>query len=376
MTPMLRQLRQSFKGEIRLVCSQQHYDLWRNCPEIDHLQAVKKSHIVGFYTHQLGKTEPERLSQIVDFSNTTDPPTRYLYSLAERSVPFLDPCDVIFLPRGCADFYDGLNLACLAPAAHRVMMRHYEGRDAKWNNGYDQNITHLVRRTSRSPHESNNMIEMLKVFGITPKYDPARLYYWPTAHDISVVDNVYTPATGKRQIVMAPGATARYKMWPAEYFIETMTRLRQHTDYELVLIGAESDAAVSRTLASAAPVKVHDMTGRLTLPQTINLLTRCNLLIGNCSSPVHMASAAQIPRIHISCHAKSGHPDHGNSPLRFGTVGNKAIILQPEVMMGPPCIESCYAGESHCIRGVTPDLVVVSALRLLKAEIHCNTESC
>ncbi len=366
MTPMLRKLRRNFKGEIRLLCSGQAYDFWLNCPWVDKLTCVNRHLITLMPTQMLGR---EIFSGEVKVPKGLEIETDEAFAaIAETGQPFLQDCDAILVPRSGADLYGSMNLACLTNALHRVMIHNVDGRDAKWNKGFEYNATHVVMHDTEHPHEIDSLLRILNVFDIPQQPTNRQTSYWATAEDKQALNGLYKPAAGKLQIAVAPGASDKERMWPVENYLATLKMLGEHLDFELILIGSHEDVSLAYFITAAAQMPVHNLTGRLTVPQNIHLLTLCDLLIGSDSAPVHFANAAGIPAVTISAHAKTGHPGHIMSPLRFGIFNQKSIILQPESMAGLPCIESCYAGKPHCILGVTPDMVATAALQLLKTE--------
>ena len=88
--------------------------------------------------------------------------------------------------------------------------------------------------------------------------------------------------------------------------------------------------------------------------QTGALLQRCALFIGHDSGPTHMASAAGIPVVVVSCHPRDGAAMNVQSPRRFGPWSPTARVLQPDHGTGT-CVDSCSASAAHCILNVSVD---------------------
>jgi heptosyltransferase-2 len=81
---------------------------------------------------------------------------------------------------------------------------------------------------------------------------------------------------------------------------------------------------------------------------------------------MHLAAAANVPVVEISCHPKFGGAVHANSPVRFRPWGVRHVILQPEKAI-KPCTQACTALSSHCIVAVTVDQVKKASMTLLSA---------
>ena len=94
--------------------------------------------------------------------------------------------------------------------------------------------------------------------------------------------------------------------------------------------------AIRKSLGGAAV----DVTGRTTLRQTAALLKKCDLYVGNDTGSMHLAAAAGIPVVEISCFPMDGPVWHWNSPRRFAPWGVPHRILQPKGN-APCCLRWC-----------------------------------
>lgn len=99
-----------------------------------------------------------------------------------------------------------------------------------------------------------------------------------------------------------------------------------------------------------------DIVGKSTLRQTGAVLKRCHLYVGNDAGPMHLAAAASLSVIEISCHPLGGSPFHSNSPSRFRPWGVPHVVLQPEEA-SHPCSVACSVGSPHCILNISVEQV-------------------
>ena len=74
---------------------------------------------------------------------------------------------------------------------------------------------------------------------------------------------------------------------------------------------------------------VINLAGATNLRELCAALKFCRVVLTNDSGPMHMAGAAGVPVVEVSCHPLSGPIDHPNSPARFGPWGVSARIVQP-----------------------------------------------
>jgi hypothetical protein len=66
----------------------------------------------------------------------------------------------------------------------------------------------------------------------------------------------------------------------------------------------------------------------------------------------------------VSRHPIGGDPNHANSPARFAPRCTRYRVVQP-VQGADTCESSCQSNEPHCIKLVTPEMVVAAAHELL-----------
>ena len=103
-------------------------------------------------------------------------------------------------------------------------------------------------------------------------------------------------------IVLAAGADAPGKRWPAERFAAVARRLvgGPLVGARVVLIGGEEDAEVARAVAhslDADGVAARDCSGSLDLLAQAALLARATLFIGNDTPVLHLAAAMKAPTL-------------------------------------------------------------------------------
>jgi ADP-heptose:LPS heptosyltransferase len=136
----------------------------------------------------------------------------------------------------------------------------------------------------------------------------------------------------------------------------------------VVVVGGPEDAAAGQQVANACGDRAMSLAGRLSLRQVSALLQRCSVFVGNDSGPMHLAGAAGVPVVEVSCHPLSAPIDHPNSPARFGPWGVSARIVRP-ARHRRPCSNGCRSPWAHCILGVRVE-DVVPAVADLWSETH------
>ncbi|MDB5073890.1 MAG: glycosyl transferase family 9 [Chloroflexi bacterium] len=88
------------------------------------------------------------------------------------------------------------------------------------------------------------------------------------------------------------------KRWPAARYIGLARALNELHRARILVLGGPEEAELGRAIAAAVP-GAHSLAGELNLGQTVAVLERCALFVGNDSAPMHMAAAVGIPTIGI-----------------------------------------------------------------------------
>jgi ADP-heptose:LPS heptosyltransferase len=86
------------------------------------------------------------------------------------------------------------------------------------------------------------------------------------------------------------------KRWPVANFIQLIQLLSSGGHHQVVLIGGPEDIPDARVIKTEIP-EVLNAVGELKLIETAVLLSKCHLMIGNDSGPLHLGAAVGIPTI-------------------------------------------------------------------------------
>jgi len=165
------------------------------------------------------------------------------------------------------------------------------------------------------------------------------------------------PAGDEPFVAVAPGSVWATKRWP--YYPELARALAVR--HPIVVVGGAVDGDLARAIAQAAPGRVLDATGRLTLLASAELLRRAALLVTNDSAPMHLASAMATPTLAVFGPTV---PGFGFGPLarRAATLGHEGLVCRPCDRHGPP---ECPLGHWRCMRELDAGTVADRASQLL-----------
>jgi heptosyltransferase-2 len=153
-------------------------------------------------------------------------------------------------------------------------------------------------------------------------------------------------------IGVSPGAAyGGAKRWPAERFIATVRLLPPGP---VLIFGAPAEAPLCDTVASAIP-GAHNLAGRTTLAQFIELASVCRIFLTNDSGAMHVASALAVPTV-----AVFGATDDTTT----GPTGPVARVIREHAECAPCLLRECPI-DHRCMTRVTPERVAAAANALM-----------
>jgi ADP-heptose:LPS heptosyltransferase len=130
------------------------------------------------------------------------------------------------------------------------------------------------------------------------------------------------------------------RAWPIERFENVIRMLQAEFDVQIVLCGSASDRAVYQDLIETSGLqKVNNIAGQTTLLDMVEIIRKAEIVIGNDSSPVHIAAATDTPSI---CVLGGGHVDRFLPyPPEFHTDESAPVVLSRSM--------ECFNCQWKCI---------------------------
>jgi len=163
-----------------------------------------------------------------------------------------------------------------------------------------------------------------------------------------------------RWIAIQPGARWDNKRWPAEYFAE-LIRLtaREFPDTRFALLGSRDDQTIGNLVAAAAPSQCLNLCGQTTLPEMIEWVRRCELMVTNDTGPMHVAAALGKPMVTLF---------GPTEPRRTGPYGQPGDALRMELPCSPCLKHQCHwVRPNECLKTISPQMVFARVLKYMKA---------
>ena len=113
-------------------------------------------------------------------------------------------------------------------------------------------------------------------------------------------------------IAIAPSSLWETKRMPIPKFIQLIQIILEKSKYKPVIIGSKSDISLANEILDIFGANVINMTGQTNLLELSYLISQSSAVISNDSSPIHIASAFNIPTVAIF---GATIPDFGYTPL-------------------------------------------------------------
>lgn len=165
-------------------------------------------------------------------------------------------------------------------------------------------------------------------------------------------------------VCIHPGAGAPVKLWRSEGWARVADELVERYGVKVILTGSASEAPLVQAIAAQMASRPLVAAGQTTLGQLAALMTRCRLVLGVDSGPLHLAVAVGTPTVHL----------YGPVDSRtFGPWGDptRHVVLTSDLDC-IPCHRLDYRSdelEQHrCLWAISEAQVSEAARRLLESE--------
>ena len=151
-------------------------------------------------------------------------------------------------------------------------------------------------------------------------------------------------------IALQPGARWQTKRWPAENFADLVRLLaKKFPGACFAILGDAGDRPLGEIISLAAPGLCLNLCGETTLPEMVEWLRLCDLMITNDTGPMHAAAALGKPLIALF---------GPTEPRRTGPYGRLEDVLRIELPCSP-CLKSrCHRDKmNECLLAIQPAYV-------------------
>ncbi|WP_297888944.1 glycosyltransferase family 9 protein [Sulfurihydrogenibium sp.] len=189
-------------------------------------------------------------------------------------------------------------------------------------------------------------LQTLECLGISGDYRPKIVLDEKDFYNLDFLPDNY--------VVIGAGARYLTKMYP---YYGKVSELLLKKGFKVVLVGSKEDREKDK---GVYPDKVIDLRGKLTLRQSLAVISKSKFVISNDSAVAHMARAVGVKVLMIY---GGTHPYFGFAPFKDeGDYIFKGINCQPCDLHGK---DVCKSGDFRCLTLISPEEVVERSLSLL-----------
>lgn len=272
--------------------------------------------------------------------------------------------DIAFLPRWDDDLpYFAKFLAYFSGARERVAYGSNVYEIKQQNEAFlDELMTVNVIAPNDVVNEAEKNYYFLKANNLRVEDDSLELWY--SNHEKIKMKRILNKfSKGRKIIAVVIGANAPFRIYPPEKMAIALNKIKDENNC-FAIFGGQSDKErgelIRQKLADNALI---NLAGCMSIRETAAAFSLCSMYIGMDTGPMHIAVAANLPVIEISCCPSN----LGANPLlhvnRFTPLTTPTILLQPKKAL-PPCGEQfSFSGcvnlsGAHCISQIEPDEIV------------------
>ncbi len=208
-----------------------------------------------------------------------------------------------------------------------------------------------VPRRSYHTHAVDWYLDAVRALGVpvTDKFD------WLPRRPAVAEKVAMAAADAPRWIALHPGARWLNKRWPVTHFAALVKLLAvRQPAARFVLLGASGDAALTATVAAAAPERCLNLAGATSLWEMIEWVRRSDVVVTNDTGPMHVAAALGRPVVAIF---------GPTEPRRTGPYGQIDRVLTAGLPCAPCMTSTCHFERPlECLRATTPERVAHAVL--------------
>ena len=161
-----------------------------------------------------------------------------------------------------------------------------------------------------------------------------------------------------RWLALQPGARWKNKRWPAKHFGELVHSLAlAFPEARFAILGGKDDRSLGEFVLQSAPDRCLNLAGETSLPEMVEWVRRCDLMITNDTGPMHVAAALGKPLVALF---------GPTAPHRTGPYGQLGNVLRLDLPCSPCLSSRCtFEKTDECLQALPPAQVFDRVQKLL-----------
>jgi ADP-heptose:LPS heptosyltransferase len=178
----------------------------------------------------------------------------------------------------------------------------------------------------------------------------------------------YGVAARRPLVAIHPSGGRRVKQWDVARWREVARRLTAEFGATILVTGSAADHALAAALASGLAPSPLDLTGRLSVRETMAVIAACDLFLSPDTGPMHMACAVDTPSVSVFGPSDTARFFSGGT----GAPDTRHVVVRAELWCSPcnqirrPPAECSGPAMPECLERVAVEAVYGAAARLLR----------
>ena len=221
----------------------------------------------------------------------------------------------------------------------------------------------IRRRVGYAGHSRSAFLDQIitprKKSSTAPLHHADRYWYIASrcgAEAMPAAVSLWKPAAKERVIGICPGAEyGSAKRWPAYKFRMLVQQVNEQVDCNWVILGTAADSAIAREISNGLP-NVTDLTGKTTLSELMDLLSRLSGLLTNDTGTMHLADFIGTPLVAIF---------GSTEPILTGPRNPRSKVIRQKVECSPCFLRECPI-DFRCMEEIPMEQVVAAVLDFQK----------
>jgi heptosyltransferase III len=216
------------------------------------------------------------------------------------------------------------------------------------------------------PHQSDQILSRLAITGIpVPTPGHGQMHVGVSMEERRSVDiwaSEKVLCGGRAWVAIGPGSKMPAKVWPADRFIEVVSKLISEHDVWPVVFGGPEDRPLGLRLVERWG-RGSVAAGELGVRQGFAALERCLLYLGNDTGTMHMAASVGIP-----CVAVFSSRDY---PGAWYPYGDGHVVFRTSIDCEGCMLQVCPIGNA-CLLAISPEDVFCATERIVLRKRPCT----
>jgi heptosyltransferase-3 len=206
-------------------------------------------------------------------------------------------------------------------------------------------------RKNSDLHEAQLNLKLLEPLGISKELSREEIpdYYGitpplsPFSHGGGVGEGVQPTLS---TIILHPRSKGSAREWGLENY-SRLIDLLSPDKYRILVTGTKEEGDSMGDFLEKHKSRITDLTGKLTLPELISVISNCDALVAASTGPLHIAAALGKRAIGLYAPMRPIHPG------RWAPLGTNAHYM----VLEKDCNKCRKTGDCECIRSIRPEEV-------------------